>query len=102
MATEMNAITIKILNRDIKVQCPSDKVRELQESAIYLEEKMMDLVGDNNSKSFNMEKVAIVTALNVVRELKSLKRQDKIDLQAVTNRLRELKNKIEQELAEEI
>ena len=96
MSTEMHNITVRIMNRELKIQCPKEKIKELQESATYLEEKMSDLV--SSGQPFSMEKVAIVTALNVVRDLMTLKRQDKTYLQAVTHRLRELKDKIEQEV----
>lgn len=96
MSTEIHTVTVRIMNRETKIQCPRDKIKELQEAAVYLEEKMIGLaVGDN---AFSLDKTAMVAALNIVRELMALKRQDKTYLHVVAHRLRELKNKIEQEL----
>ena len=96
-------ITVQIMGREFKIQCPENKVKELEESAEYVDKKIHDLGLDD--QVLHRENVLVIMALNIARELldyKSNHVQEKSYLSLVGQNLRELKMKIEQELKQEL
>lgn len=60
------AITVKVLDKDIKVGCPKEEEAALLESAKYLNEQMK-IVRD--AGVMGTDKIAIMAALNITRDL---------------------------------
>lgn len=60
------AVTVKVLDRDIKVGCPKEEEATLLESAKYLNEQMK-IVRDTGV--MGADKIAIMAALNITRDL---------------------------------
>lgn len=99
MNEQANSIIVKILGLDYKVKCPSDKITELQEAAIHLDNIMQEIRDGSNIVS--LDRVAVVAALNVTHEMLTLKRQKNAYIELLNQRIQELQHKIELALASE-
>ena len=88
-----NVASINILDRNYKIRCQPEEVKDLQLAAEYLNDKMQQFRKNSNMSS--PDGLAIITALNVVNELMLLKKQKNDYAQEVQVRISSLKNKIE-------
>ncbi|MEO8401553.1 MAG: cell division protein ZapA [Gammaproteobacteria bacterium] len=88
--------TIEILGKSYQIKCPDTELSSLQRAACYLEEKMRDLHDANNG--FNVDRIAIIAALNVVHQLLTFENQKETHLGNINQRLHDLQNKIEHAL----
>lgn len=84
---------IDILGKSYPIKCSVNEVESLKESARYLEDKMKKL--RDGSKGFGIEKIAIITALNVVHEFLNIEETLSAKSKHVQDKIRELHNKIE-------
>ena len=90
--TDPQPINISILDKDYKVACPVDEQSALLASAKYLDSKMRE-VRDKGS-IIGSERIAVITALNIVNELLSSSNEG-IDVdEAISPRLKNLESKI--------
>ncbi len=90
--TDPQPINISILDKDYKVACPVDEQSALLASAKYLDGKMRE-VRDKGS-IIGSERIAVITALNIVNELLSSSNEC-IDVdEAISPRLKNLESKI--------
>jgi cell division protein ZapA len=89
-------IAVKILSKEFKVACPEGSEDELQEAALYLDHKMRDI--RNNGRVIGIERIAIMAALNLAHELLAYRRQKETYVQAVTEQIERLQNKIDEAL----
>lgn len=95
----ITTINVQIMGRTFSIQCPESKVKELEESAEYVDKKIHDLALDD--QVIHRENVLVIMALNIARELldqKNNRSQETNYLSLVGQSLRELKAKIDQEL----
>src|SRR5262245_35678656 len=96
--TSADIITIKLLDREYQIKCQPGKNAELQEAANYLSAKMRE--NQEEGKFINPDKVFMITALNIVNELISLKKQKTCYLDTMNQRISSLQKKIDQALSE--
>tara|TARA_B100000929_G_scaffold90768_1_gene71220 strand:- start:237 stop:575 length:339 start_codon:yes stop_codon:yes gene_type:complete len=68
--TPSKALTIRILGRDYPIACPDDERETLLNSAEYLSARMEAIQRDG--KALGNERIAIMAALNITRELLDL------------------------------
>ena len=61
---EQEQITVIIQDQEYKIKCDPDQVELLQKSAVYLDMKMSEV--KTMSPSMAKEKIAVMSALNVV------------------------------------
>ena len=61
---EQEQITIIIQEQEYKIKCDPDQVELLQKSAVYLDMKMSEV--KTMSPSMAKEKIAVMSALNIV------------------------------------
>lgn len=73
MSEQENTITVKILGREYPIKCPTESAHILIESASTVDRKMREL--QQSAGKTNTDRVAIVTALNLCRELITLKQE---------------------------
>lgn len=64
-------VTVKIMGREYSVACPAEEHEALVASAEYLNERMMAV--RRRGKALGAERIAVMTALNVARELLELR-----------------------------
>ncbi len=98
MSESYNTVSLSILGKIYKVKCPPEKIAELRESAQYLEDKMRKLA--QTAKIMGADRLAVIAALNVAHELLLEKKQVTTYMDAMSRRIRDLQNKIDDTLAE--
>lgn len=99
MNQEISEVTVKILDKDFKISCPKDKLAALQESADYLDKKMLEI--SKSGKIANVDHLAVITALNITRELMTYKHRQNTFINALTENVKKLKQRIEDVLGVE-
>lgn len=93
----MNDVSVSILERTYNIKCEQHEVKDLKESANYLD-KQMKLMKDNTQLS-STDRIAVITALNMAHELMLLKKQQNNSIRNMSERIEHIKNKIENFLA---
>lgn len=94
-------VTIRILGHEYQVACPEDERESLLASAEYLDKRMSSI--RKKGKALGMERIAVMTALNMARELLDFHNQRKrasIDKE-INERLQQLQLKIDAALENE-
>lgn len=71
--SDARSITVKVLGRDYQVACPPDERDALYAAARYLDDRMIAI--RKRAAGLGLERIAIMTALNMSRELMSYERQ---------------------------
>lgn len=94
--TETKDASVEILGKTYQIKCPAAEESSLQRAAQYLEEKMRHA---RETGALSMDRIAIVTALNVVHQLLTLEQQKNHHFQLINQRLNQLQSKVEQALA---
>lgn len=88
---------IEIMGKTYQIKCLETEVNSLQRAAQYLEEKMR-LV--RASGILSLDRVAIITALNIAHQLLLLEQQKNQQTQLLNQRLSKLQHKVENALAQ--
>lgn len=103
MSPEVNNLTVRILDRDIKIKCPQNRILELKESATYLDRKIKEVLNHTQEKIFGTEKLTIIAALNITHELLYLQKQKEgVDGDAIKKQLISLQKKVDEALMHDI
>ncbi|MFZ2315387.1 MAG: cell division protein ZapA [Gammaproteobacteria bacterium] len=93
MSNEIISTTIEILGKYYPIRCPEAEASSLQEAAILLNKKMLEV--QESGKAINLERIAIITALNIAHEYLELSQQKTSILGNITQRLTQLQDKID-------
>jgi cell division protein ZapA len=96
--SQENVVTIKILDRLYKIKCTAKDAIDLQESAHYVDEQMRKIRQAGHITS--TDRMAVVAALNIYKELLELKREKYQCVDAMNQRIIDLQQRIEEKLAE--
>ena len=77
MADSNNTLTVSILDREFRINCPADSQSELTAAAKMLNDKMSDihLSSKNSGKVLGADRIAVIAALNIAHQLQSLQKQ---------------------------
>jgi cell division protein ZapA len=97
MTNQANAIAIQILDKEYMVACPEDERDELLDSARFLDERMRET--RDAGKVLGTERMAVMTALNIVHELLQHRRENDTVNQGLNDSISSLSNKIEAALS---
>ncbi|MDO8350633.1 MAG: cell division protein ZapA [Gallionella sp.] len=92
-------LDVKILDRELRVACPDEEREDLQDAVAYLNRKMVEI--RDAGKIANVERIAIMAALNIAHELLSMKVGKGVDLSDLTRRMNSMQSAIDQALAEQ-
>ncbi len=65
------SVTVRIMGKEYSVVCPTDEHEALVKSADYLNERMTTI--RRRGKALGTEKIAVMAALNIARELLEIK-----------------------------
>jgi cell division protein ZapA len=87
--------SVEIMGKTYQIKCPAAETHFLQQAAQYLEEKMRLM---REAGVLSLDRIAIITALNVAHQLLLLEQQKNQHLQRINVRLNDLQNKVEQAL----
>lgn len=93
MSNEIISTTIEILGKYYPIRCPESEAASLQEAAMLLNKKMLEV--QESGKAINLERIAIITALNIAHEYLELSQQKTSLLGKITQRLTQLQDKID-------
>lgn len=97
MSKELLDTSIQIMGKVYQIKCPEAEVSALHKAAQYLEEKMHMM---REAGVVSLDRVAIITALNVVHQLFTVERQKNHHSQSINQRLMDLQSKVEHALAQ--
>ena len=96
MTSEVNRVSIRILEKEYHVACPADERRALQDSAELLNRKMREI--RDSGKVVGLDRIAVMAALNITNELLRTQGRDETLETTVTNRLRSMRERVESAL----
>lgn len=65
--SDQKTLTVTILERDYRVACPPGQEPKLEQAASALDRKMKEI--RSTGKVFGIERIAVMAALNLTREL---------------------------------
>ncbi len=97
MSKETSDTSVEIMGRIYQIKCPEEDVPSLRRAAEYLQEKMRNM---REMGVLSVDRVAVITALNIVHQLLTLEQNNNQDLQLIHQRLSALQDKVEQALFE--
>ncbi len=87
---------MRLLDREFQVACPAEERADLLDSAEYLDGKMREV--RDSGKVAGIERIAVISALNIANELIKLRRQGSTLDGDVGARLRTLRERVESAL----
>ena len=86
-------VNVKILDREFTVGCEPAERDKLMAAAQFLDARMRDVRGSNRMAA--LDRVAVLTALNLAAELLQGKQQDGSQEQAIVRTLGEMNRKLD-------
>lgn len=90
--------SIEILGKQYPVRCPESEVKSLQMAAKLLNQKMSEV--QESGKAINLERIAIITALNFANQLLQADSQKSSVMQRINARLQQMQTRMESALNE--
>jgi cell division protein ZapA len=92
----VSRVSVRLLDREFQVACPAEERADLLDSAEYLDGKMREV--RDSGKVAGLERIAVISALNIANELIKLRRQGSTLDGDVGARLRTLRERVESAL----
>lgn len=86
-------VNIHILDKEFRIACASEEKEDLLASARYLDEKMKEI--RSSGKVIGADRIAVMAALNIAHELLKDRRDADKSSDSVTQRIRNLQEKID-------
>ncbi len=94
---ELIPVSVNILGKDYRIACLAAHKNSLEDSAHLLNNKMLEI--KSGGKVIGSDRIAVMAALNLAHDL--LQQRQQIDNDAImTQRLRQLREKIDGEVSE--
>ena len=93
-------ISVEILDQEYKFACEAGERAALKAAAVFLDERMRSI--KNAGRLMALERIAVMTALNLSDELLKLKMIEKHRQENVDNRIRMLVNELDDALDEQL
>ncbi len=98
--TSSEPISVSILDREYQFACQADERKALKDAAIFLDERMRSIKGAGRLMA--LERIAVMTALNLSDELLKLQTHEKHRQENVDNRIRILADELDDALNDEL
>jgi len=89
-------ISVAILDRDYQFACEPEERKALREAAIFLDDRMRSIKGAGRLMA--LERIAVMTALNLSDELLKLQKTEKYRKEKVDSRIRMLADELDNAL----
>jgi cell division protein ZapA len=96
---KINALDVKILDREFRIACPDDEKEELLEAVAYLDKKMCEI--RDAGKIASVERIAVMAALNIAHELLKTKLGAGFDMGDYKRRMQAMQTSIDSALADQ-
>lgn len=94
---ENQTTSVHILDKTYHVKCPKEKSYELRQAALYLDEKMREILETTHLRG--QEHIAIMAALNLAHEILSLHGKEEQFHSNLNHRLHSLQKKVTDSLS---
>ena len=98
--TSSEPISVDILDRQYQFACEPGERKALRDAAIFLDERMRSIKGAGRLMA--LERIAVMTALNLSDELLKLQKNEKHRQENVDNRIRMLADELDDALDEHL
>jgi len=98
-STQVGYLDVNILDREFRVTCPENQRAELSEAVAYVDKKMREI--RDVGKVVTVERIAIMTALNITHELLSTRLGAGFDMGEFKRRIAGMQTVIDATLAEQ-
>jgi len=85
--------TIEILGKYYPVKCMESELKSLQQAADYLNSEMKQV--QESGKAINLERIAIITALNMANQLLQVDQQKSGLMNKINQRIAQLQDKLD-------
>jgi cell division protein ZapA len=92
--------TIEILGKLYPVRCLEMEVKALQQAANYLNQKMSEV--QESGKAINLERIAIITALNITHEFLQVDQQKNSFTHKINQRISQIQDKIDRMVSQSL
>jgi cell division protein ZapA len=89
----ISRVNVRLLDRQYEVACPAEERSDLLDSAEYLDAKMREV--RDTGKVVGLDRIAVISALNIANELIKLKQQGSSVDGDVGSRLKALRERVE-------
>ena len=89
----ISRVNVRLLDRQYEVACPAEERSDLLDSAEYLDAKMREV--RDTGKVVGLDRIAVISALNIANELIKLKQQGSVVDGDVGSRLKALRERVE-------
>ncbi|MBX3708384.1 MAG: cell division protein ZapA [Gammaproteobacteria bacterium] len=93
MTTKTVTATIEILGKPYSIRCPEPELQALQQAARYLNQKMIEV--QESGKAINLERIAVITALNMTYQFLQLDQQKSSLMNKVNQKISHLQDKLD-------
>ena len=94
--TKSEPISVAILDREYQFACQPEERKALREAAVFLDERMRSIKG--SGRLMSLERIAVMTALNLSDELLRLQKNERHRQENVDNRIRMLVDELDDAL----
>ena len=95
---DLSTLTVNILDREFRVNCPESEQQNLIDSATTLDKRMRDI--RETGRVIGVDRIAIMAALNLASELLSTEGSSTTVIDTVNKSIDRMQEKIEQSLNE--
>lgn len=93
MSKESVPISVKIMDKEFLVSCPEEEEVSLRSSAQYLDKQMREI--RDSGKVVGLDRIAVMVALNITHDLLTNKDLNADINQTVSNRVKNIQEKVE-------
>lgn len=100
MSDKLTNTNVPILGKLYSVRCPESEVQALQAAAQYVNKRMEEV--QESGKAINLERIAIITALNIAFEYLQSDQQQSGLVQKVNQRISQIQEKLEAALSQSL
>ena len=91
-------VSVQILDKIYQIKCPPDSVQELQDAAVYVDQKMRDV--RDGGKVVGTDRVAVVAALNIAYALLNAEQKENKYVEVMSERICDMQKRIEEALVQ--
>lgn len=99
MSAEAKGLQINIMGREFRVACPENEQKGLLDAVDYLNKKMQEV--RDNGKVIGLERIAIMTALNIAHEFLSTRVGGGFDIAEIKRRIADMEVVVDQAMSEQ-
>lgn len=97
--SDEHIVSVQVLDRSYKVKCSGEEAHSLEEAAQYVNDQMRRI--RTTGSVTNVDRLAVVTALNIAHEFLQLKKQNHSYMDVMSERVQRLQEKISAALEEQ-